>query len=415
MALDLLRFGCALMVLAFHWGNGFAFRPPPGGQALLAGMPVDAGWAPLVNSGWIGVELFFVVSGFVIAWSAEGSGAAAFARRRFLRLVPAAWLCASMTAAALLAFDALAPGTTIALWLGSLLFWPMFGIDPSYWTLAIEVNFYLLVALSLRGGSTLARIERVGTLLGVASALYWIAGYVAPVPPATDRIVQLTLLPHGCFFALGILIRSRQQLGPRSLWWLYLAPACAAALIEIEAHRVVMNGNSPVWLPPLLLFACGLLPILLAEKLQPWLARHARASHAATLGLMTYPLYLLHQELGALSIGGMLHLGARYWPAAALAFVAMLVLTWAVVRFGEPPLRSLLKRWLDKRAPGSDEKTGWGGRILHQHFCPKPFQLLTSSLAPQVLRFCSKPVVFARPHPQWPLVGRLRAGTFCDR
>lgn len=344
MALDLLRFGCALLVLAFHWGNGFAFRPPPGGQALLGGMPVDSGWAPFVNSGWIGVELFFVVSGFVIAWSAEGSGAAAFARRRFLRLVPAAWLCASVTAAALLAFGALAPGTVIALWLGSLLFWPMFGIDPSYWTLAIEVNFYLLVAVSLRGGATLGRIERVGALLGVASAAYWIAGYFAPIPPATDRIVQLTLLPHGCFFALGILIRSRQQLARRPLWFVWLAPACVAALIEIEAHRIVMNGDTPAYLPPLLLFLLGLLPILFAGRLQPWLARRADPSRAATLGLMTYPLYLLHQELGAVLIGGMLHLGIAYWPAAAAAFAVMLALSWAVVRLGEPRVRAALKR-----------------------------------------------------------------------
>ena len=58
---------------------------------------------------------------------------------------------------------------------------------------------------------------------------------------------------------------------------------------------------------------------------------------------MTYPLYLLHQELGAILIGGMLHLGVRFWPAAAVALIVMLALSWAVVRFGEPPLRVLLK------------------------------------------------------------------------
>lgn len=343
IALDLLRFVCALMVLAFHWGNGFVYMPPPGGSALLEGMRVDTGWSPFMNSGWIGVELFFVVSGFVIAWSAEGSGAASFAARRFLRLVPAAWLCATTTAAALLAFSVL-PGEIVgAQWAGSILFWPMFGIDPSYWTLAIEVNFYVLVALSLAGGSSLDRIERVGVLLGLASAVYWIASCFVEVPSATNRIVQLTLLPHGCFFALGILIRTRQRLGWRVLRSAWLFPICVAALIEIEAHRVVMNGEDLAHVPPLLLFALCLLPILLAEKLQPWLARHA-GPWVATLGLMTYPLYLLHQELGAIMIGGMLHLGMRFWPAAAVAIVAMLLLSWTVVRFGEPPLRAMLER-----------------------------------------------------------------------
>lgn len=344
IALDLLRFACALMVLAFHWGNGFVHMPPPGGATLLEGMPVDTGWSPFVNSGWIGVELFFVVSGFVIAWSAEGSGAASFAARRFLRLVPAAWICATITAAALLTFGALPREIVSAQWAGSILFWPMFGIDPSYWTLAIEVNFYLLVAISLAGGSSLDRIERVGVLLGLASAAYWIAACFVEIPPATNRIVQLTLLPHGCFFALGILIRTRQRMGWRVLRAAWLFPACMAALIEIDTHRIVMNGDGPAYVPPLLLFALGLLPILLADKLQPWLARHAGPS-VATLGLMTYPLYLLHQELGAILIGGMLHLGMRFWPAAAVAFVVMLLLSWAVVRFGEPPLRAVLKRF----------------------------------------------------------------------
>jgi peptidoglycan/LPS O-acetylase OafA/YrhL len=355
LALDLLRFGCALLVLAFHWGHGFAYFPPPGGRALLDGMPVDARWSPFVNSGWIGVELFFVVSGFVIAWSAEGSSAASFAARRFLRLVPCAWLCATLTAAAMVAFSALPAGVIAGQWAGSFLFWPMFGIDPSYWTLAIEVNFYLFVVLSLIGGSALGRIERVGVLLGLASAAYWGASLLVEIPPATNRIVQLTLLPHGCFFALGVMIRARQRLGWRLLPSLWLVPICAAALIEVEAHRVVMNGDGPAYVPPLLLFALGLLPILFAEKLQPWIERHCDASIAATIGLMTYPLYLLHQELGAILIGGMLHLGMLYWPAAAVALGGMLALSWAVVRFGEPLLRARLRTF-----GGADLRLGRG-------------------------------------------------------
>lgn len=343
IALDLLRFGCALLVLAFHWGNGFAYSPPPGGRALLEGMPVDAGWSPFVNSGWIGVELFFVVSGFVIAWSAEASGAASFAGRRLLRLVPSAWICATITAAAMIAFNTLPVGVVVAQWSGSILFWPMFGIDPSYWTLALEVNFYLLIALSLIGGSTLERIERVGVLLGLASAAYWGASLYVEVPSATQRIAQLTLLPHGCFFALGMLIRTRQRLGWRSFRLVYFIPICVAAVMEIDAHRIVINGDGLAYVPPLLLFTLCLLPILFAERLQLRLERHISPSVSTMAGLITYPLYLLHQELGAILIGGFLHLGAGYWPAAAVALVVMLTLSWAIVRAGEPPLRAMLK------------------------------------------------------------------------
>jgi peptidoglycan/LPS O-acetylase OafA/YrhL len=345
VALDLLRFGCALIVLAFHWGNGFVYLPPPGGRALLERMPLDAGWSPWVNSGWIGVELFFLLSGFVIAWSAEASSAASFAARRFLRLVPTAWLCATLTAAALLVARTLPADAIIGQWLASVLFWPLIRpIDLSYWTLAIEVNFYLLVGVSLLGGSSLGRIERVGMVLGLASAVYWIASCFVEVPSEHGRLFQLTLLPHGCFFALGVLIRTGQRSGPRLLPLACSIPIGAAALIEIEKHRIDITGNHPSYLSPLLLFLLCLLPILFAERLQPWLARHVSASVATMIGLMTYPLYLLHQELGALLIGGMLHLAVPFWLAAAVAFVLILTLSWATVRFGEPPLRAVLKR-----------------------------------------------------------------------
>lgn len=350
IALDLLRFGSALLVLAFHWGHGFAHSPPPGGQALLAGMPVDATWSPVFNSGWIGVEVFFVLSGFVIAWSAEGSDPGPFAARRFLRLIPCAWICATITASAMLAFSGLPANAVSAAWAGSILFWPMFGIDPSYWTLALEVNFYLLIALSLLGGSSLERVERVGVLLGITSATYWVASGIFDVPPATSRVVQLTLLPHGCFFALGIMIRARQQLGWLSLRSIFLVPICLAVSREIEAHRLIMNGDDPAHLSALLLFGLLVLPILLAPRLQSWLERHVASSTSVTIGLMTYPIYLLHQELGAILIGTLLRLGLSYWPAAAVAMIFMLALSWTIVRFGEPALRAWLRSFLPNGA-----------------------------------------------------------------
>ena len=53
----------------------------------------------LTRSGWVGVEVFFVISGFVIAYSASEKDAARFFRSRLLRLAPAAWSCATITLA----------------------------------------------------------------------------------------------------------------------------------------------------------------------------------------------------------------------------------------------------------------------------------------------------------------------------
>src|SRR3569623_1516256 len=83
IAIELLRFACALLVVGFHFGTAFAYSPSQSSAILLAGLPV--GSARGTCFGWIGVELFFVISGFVIAFSAESGGPGDFVRRRALR------------------------------------------------------------------------------------------------------------------------------------------------------------------------------------------------------------------------------------------------------------------------------------------------------------------------------------------
>ncbi|HVJ01731.1 MAG TPA: acyltransferase [Sphingomonas sp.] len=345
IALDLLRFACALLVLSFHYCSSFASGGPPGGSAMLAGMPVDGRFADWASNGWIGVELFFLVSGFVIAWSAEGSTAAGFLRRRALRLVPAAWLCATLTAVVLLGCSNLPPVQILFEWLSSLGFSPFKPyIDPSYWTLAIEVAFYLAMAAVLVGGSGLARIERFGVLLGCASLAFWMAAAAGMVPGSDSRFYQLMLLSYGCFFALGIQLRVIQRDGARPVRLLFALLFAVVGLIEIDVHRALIFGDRPAPIPAQLLFGIGLLPILFAERLQPWLARRISGPFAATLGLMTYPLYLLHQELGAVAAGALMRLGTGFWPAIAFALAMSLGLSWLTVRFGEPWVRAGLMR-----------------------------------------------------------------------
>ena len=77
--LDLLRLVAALSVVLFH----YFFRGAADGIHLAEGYPEVAGYALY---GYLGVNLFFLISGFVIAWSAEGRAWEQFALARFVRL-----------------------------------------------------------------------------------------------------------------------------------------------------------------------------------------------------------------------------------------------------------------------------------------------------------------------------------------
>jgi peptidoglycan/LPS O-acetylase OafA/YrhL len=335
-AIDLLRFVCALLVVAHHYGAVLPLKPNPAAAQVLAGVTLPARYAPFTGFGWIGVELFFVISGYVIACSAEGASARDFLRRRALRLLPAAWICASLTLVALIAAGA--GSLTLGVeWLRAVTFWPLGDmIDPSYWTLGIEAAFYLLIAMRLRGGAAPERIERVAWWIGGASLAFWTALLAAGLLDGSgmsERLAQLLLLPHGCFFAIGMLLQAGHRDGFTAKRLGGLALVLAAAAVEIVAHandHAIDMQLPPAYAAPLAAFGAGVLLIALCRKVQPWIAPLTPV--VATLGLMTYPLYLLHQQLGAAIVAPLIRAGLSAEAGFAVALGVVVVLAWAVVR-----------------------------------------------------------------------------------
>lgn len=340
--LDLLRFGFALYVVAFHYGTGFGTRGSPTAAILFAGIPVATDPSGVTRFGWIGVELFFVLSGIVIARSAMHSSGADFLRKRALRLVPAAWLCASVTLAAL----AIARATPDLLpaYGHALLFWPTgVLIDPSYWTLGIEAMFYILVSAGLGRGDRTRWLDRVALLLAGASLAFWLllANGAITVPAGTGRAFELMLLPHGAFFALGIAIDLIARQGASARRAIVVLAAAVPCVLEIRNHAGLFGLQDAT--APLAIFAAGVASMTLAPRCQPWFARHVPARATVTLGLASYPLYLLHQEVGAVLVHYGMRSGLAFWPAVAVALAIVLALAFAVAMRAEPWLRAQIR------------------------------------------------------------------------
>jgi peptidoglycan/LPS O-acetylase OafA/YrhL len=143
--LDGLRAFAILLVLARHSLRPFISEDTF--QSMVTVGPVDL--TPFVLNGWIGVDLFFVLSGFLIgrqAW--RGDGLLRFWFKRATRILPAYWTCLAVVA--------------IVLTIGGA--WPSRGIDflahtvmlqdytgsvfvPAFWSLGAEEKFYLLAPL----------------------------------------------------------------------------------------------------------------------------------------------------------------------------------------------------------------------------------------------------------------------------
>ena len=358
IAIDALRFACAMLVVVYHFGVAYWLSPSPHGAALLAAAGPGFAGTPVARVGWIGVELFFVISGIVIARSAQGGDRREFLTRRALRLVPAAWVCATITAVVLATAGL---GDIAGAWARSIAFWPVGEqIDGSFWTLGVELVFYLLVAFAIGAGNP-RRVGHLGIALGLASAGFWLAwlvGGAAMTVVPEIRTIQLTLLPHGCFFAIGMLIAGvGRGMTPARVAALLLLTATATVEIVQHVHERAAHNVASSAAVAIAIFLAGLVLLLAAGRLQPMLARVIDPGAARTIGLMTYPLYLLHQDLGAAMLAALVRAGLSITAAAAVALIALLALSWLIATAIEPavrrPLAALLSRF---RGPAPDSR-----------------------------------------------------------
>jgi peptidoglycan/LPS O-acetylase OafA/YrhL len=359
-ALDLVRFLAAFSVMVVHLAYMVWVDPAPG--SMLRAMSGPGIAFPALERwswfGWIGVQVFFVLSGFVIAYTANRSSPFLFFRSRVLRLVPAAWICASVSALAIHLAGVRGLGELLVPWLHSILFLPTSPyIDNVYWTLSIEIDFYLLI-FYLLCFDRFRQVEVVAAVLGLASSAFWaggalVLGWKEHFPAAAAafgyaggaRFLNLVLLHHGCFFALGVLLWLASMHGWTRRRAALMLVCCCGCLLEIgwsSGHLDELNGRQHFALVPCGIWLGCVLVMAASVRINEWLAGTlGRHLDIRQLGLMTYPLYLLHAMAGA-GLMQLLHAaGLPGYAVLVLAMLAMLLLAWLVARYAEPALRRI--------------------------------------------------------------------------
>jgi peptidoglycan/LPS O-acetylase OafA/YrhL len=368
--LDPLRFAAAFGVAIFHqmfWSWAWVSIGVPGFERTVAADVIYPSAAPLTWFGWVGVEIFFVISGFVIANSAAQSSPSAFLLGRALRLYPAVWVCATATFLVLLLFGSGPASEIILPYIHAMLMVPK-GVtgqwlDEVYWTLAAETAFYGLVFCAMLTRRITLRHLAFG--LTVYSAIFNVVALLVAsctTPSDLPYLVILMfrvpcaafLLSHGCFFALGIWLFICANRELTALEQLAVAVTCLSGAAEIYVFASFFLESIPAIadqsaLVPIMVWALAVLLIALAAR------RNRRSAGAAapeapaylrTLGLITYPLYLTHNVIGAAIIRALIDAGFDATSALWIALGLLVLVCWFICAKIEPAIRAALMQAL---------------------------------------------------------------------
>jgi peptidoglycan/LPS O-acetylase OafA/YrhL len=325
--LDILRLGAALSVALYH-----VCRWPSTGQLIT----------DIAQLGFLGVNVFFVISGFVILMTAEQRTPVEFAKSRIARLFPTFWICVLVTSAALAAHGQPPSLATVAANLTMVppLFHKPF-IDLVYWTLVVELRFYCMVLLLL--------VFRQMVRLELWLAL-WVGALVAVRVQVTPWLTHgwhalqwLSLAPFGVLFASGCylyLIRTR------GASWRYLVPLTLCAGLAIYDACTLRDGSTYPWthadlwaMAALVMLAYALFVTL---SLRVW--RLLPSSAWYWLGGLTYPLYLLHAQAGRMLWEA---LPGSEWARSVLVLVASIAMAALLAHYSERRACKALHRGLD--------------------------------------------------------------------
>ncbi|MFF7969897.1 acyltransferase family protein [Streptomyces sp. NPDC007905] len=331
-----LRWVAALLVFGLHVNNFGYF----GGDA---GRIVSWGF----GAGATGVSFFFVLSGFVLTWSARPHDRPlAFWRRRIARIYPVhlVTLAVAFLMTYTLAHQAKpAPSQALANVLLVHSWWRPWWqtLNPVSWSLACEAFFYavfpllilLLRRLGARGATALGGVSVVAVLvLARADAHHWTSQPVYSLPAA--RLPEFVL---GAVTARLVLLGRWRGPG--------LEASLALAIIGYFLVPQVTPGYSAT-VCTLAGFAL-LIPAAAVADLHglPSLWRHRRLVRLGELSFAFYMIHLLVLRAGTTLLGTKPHFGVPAGLAVTVAaFTVSLALSWVLYEAVERPARRLLLR-----------------------------------------------------------------------
>ncbi len=312
--LDLLRGLAALNVVFFHYTAKF-------GEEFGHRYPVKYDW----SYGSYGVQLFFVISGFVIFLTLQNvKTTKEFLYKRFTRLYPTYWISLVLTFT--IVSIAGLPGREVSIrdaLVGVTMLQGLVGmknVDGAYWSLLPELMFYLLMGILF----AFKLLRKVRTI-GIAWMILTLVNIYHHVP-----FVNILLnLKFAMFFFAGIIFfRIKAEI--HDIWDHFIILSCLVIAILSDL----------AYIPALIYIGIfSLFYLFVYGKLQRLCNKPL-----IFIGIISYPLYLIHQNIGFVLIRSLSKIISNEILVIAVALCIVIFLAWVITRYLEYPIMLILRK-----------------------------------------------------------------------
>ena len=272
-----------------------------------------------------GVELFFMISGFVIFMSLQNvKNIKEFILKRAIRLYPAYWICILITLFFSVIYNM--PRSDDFSYFQILMNFTMIqgifeipNIDGVYWSLLAELFFYFLM-------STLYYLNLLKNIKIIAIIwLIWMILNKSGLFPFGEYFLNLK---YGMFFLAGIFFYNLKfKKGDFFDHLIILSCLFTAIYVNGKTYNLIIY---PIWFATFYLFIGGKLSYFNWAPL-------------LFLGSISYPLYLLHQNIGYALITYLYTYFPNYFIVILSTSLMMFLLAWLVIKYLENPLSLFLK------------------------------------------------------------------------
>lgn len=346
--IDLLRFIASISVVLYH----LFFR------GWAADNMSDVSFENIgyvFRYGYLGVDLFFILSGFVISHSIDNKSISGFVISRISRLYPIYWLSVTITCFVSIAIGDSRFSVDLYQYLMNLTMFHNYAnvesIDGVYWTLFVEMKFYILIGIFLILNKIKETTLDSGVIIWTLFSLlyYFFDDYIL------FRVLNVFLFfDYAPLFIAGIVYSQIYRKGSCFKYYTILFVSLLLSINHSVYKGDVLDNhfNFPFSsiIISFIIFSFYLIMFMVStNRLNLF-----NSARYIQLGMLTYPLYLIHQNIGFIALNNLQDHLNKY-ILVSLVLIMLIFASYLMSKFYEPRVSKFIKILLKKKIIKSSE------------------------------------------------------------